>query len=358
MLWAMIALGMTSVNAQNQFCDDPCPPGPLMTHTITLCTSSNAGLTAPSLFVIINYRLRNCNGTTSIIIEDYVVVDARLAYIGPPYNLNIDIPCSWTLPLSTSTDFKNAATAAINELITKLGNPAQSNYDVYFLGACVSFVQLSFPDSAFIVGTPDDLGNVDTMYLIAGSTITHAVKCSDVCCKATYKWQTVTLANGLTIQQLVPISYEGDGGQCENQPIPDYNNVHPKFEATKYDPVTGQYTTVTGTVVSQSSCESMCPSTNGNPPTTPLVSIKTDINLTDEVLQLKLSPVPFNNYIQITANRTAEKIVVYDKKGKKILTITDIENGMLNTTDLKPGTYFMQVHFDSNIIKTLKAIKE
>ncbi|MFN4972759.1 MAG: T9SS type A sorting domain-containing protein [Bacteroidota bacterium] len=51
-------------------------------------------------------------------------------------------------------------------------------------------------------------------------------------------------------------------------------------------------------------------------------------------------------------------VAFFDAKGKLAYKNLMVKEGKIATYDLKPGTYFMQVHFDGNIIKTLKAIKE
>lgn len=347
-----------NTSAQSHLCDDHCPPGPMQWTTITLCDATHPGPppeTGPTVFVMIGYRIRTCNGITSIIIDNYVVVDNRnyLTSLGFIVNPSCTIPN----PMS-SADLKQASTDAINQLIGQIGNPSQGNYEVYFKGACYSLVQLSFPDGAFFPGTPHDLGQIDTFYVSSGSTVTQAIPCNDVCCKVTYQWKVVTLSNGETISRWVPISYEGDGGNCENQPMPDYNSYNPKLEATIFDPNTGQYTTVTGTVVNQEPCELTCPRFVASPPPSPLTSIKIDLSKADANIQLSASPIPFSNFIQITSNKPLTKIVIYDMKGRKVMTLNKLENGEINTSELKEGVYFIQVYFDNNNVKSLKVIKQ
>lgn len=343
-------------NAQPHLCNDPCPPGPVIWETISLCDATCPGPPpekGPSVFVMIGYRTRICNGVTSIIIDDYIVVDSRNWYnsFNPP--CPTDPTCTIPNPM-TAVDLKQAATDAINKLIGQQpGNLAQGNYEVYFKGACYSLVQLSFPDGSFFVGTPDDLGKVDTFYVSSSSTVTQAIPCNDVCCKVTYKWQVVTLSNGETISKWVPLSFEGDGGNCESQPMPDYNSYPNKLEAQI--PGGG---TVTGTLVSQEPCELTCPRFVAPTPPSPLTSVKTDLSTHDEKIQLTASPIPFSNFIQISSNKPIDKVVVYDMKGRKVLNATKIENGVLNTSEIKEGVYFVQVHFENNIVKSLKVVKQ
>lgn len=298
--------------------------------------------------------MRNCNGITSIIIEDYIVIDSRGYFnsLTPPCITN---PATCTIPDPMSAnDLKQAAVVAINRLIGKVGNPLQGNHEVYFKGACYSLVKLSFPDGTFFTGVPDDSGKIDTFYLSSNTIVTQAIPCNDVCCKVTYNWQIVTLNNGETISKWVPISFEGDGGDCQSQPIPDYNNYPNKIEAQF--PGGG---TVTGSIISQEPCELTCPRFFAPPPPlSTLTSVKTDLVNIVEKIQLSANPIPFNNFIQISSNKPILKAIVYDMKGKKILSTSKIENGELNTSELKEGVYFIQVHFEDNIVKSLKVIKQ
>jgi hypothetical protein len=45
-------------------------------------------------------------------------------------------------------------------------------------------------------------------------------------------------------------------------------------------------------------------------------------------------------------------------KGKKVLNTSKLENGELNTSELKEGIYFIQLHFENNIVKSLKVVKQ
>lgn len=341
-------------NAQPHLCNDPCPPGPLKWDSITLCIATCSPDTGASVFVWIGYRIRECNGDTSIIIEDYVVIDSRtyLNSLNPPC-ITDPMACNIPDPMSAN-DLKQASVDAINRLIGKVGNPSQGNYEVYFKGACYSLVKLSFPDGTFFAGVPDDSGKIDTFYLSSNTIVTQVIPCSDVCCKVTYKWQVVTLSNGETISKWVPISFEGDGGNCENQPIPDYYSYPNKLEAQI--PGGG---TVNGTLISQEPCELTCPRfVAPPPPLSTLTSVKTDLVTNVEKIQLTASPIPFNNFIHISSNKPILKVIVYDMKGKKVLSTSKIENGELNTSELKEGVYFIQVHFADNNVKSLKVIKQ
>lgn len=255
-------------------------------------------------------------------------------------------------------NIQSAITEAITRLVNQTRASSRRDYEVSFKGSCFSLVTLTFPDGAFFVGTPDDAGTVDTFNLSAGSMITQKIPCNEVCCKVSYRWQKTSLINGQTISRWTPISFEGDSDDCANQPAPDYNSFSSQLEATVYDPLTGQYNTVKGSLVSQTACELICPRIMAPPPPiNSLTSVKTDKNNKDENLQLSASPIPFNDFIKITSNQVIAKAVFYDLKGRKVLTISKIENGEINTSELKEGVYYIQVYFEGNQVRSLKVIK-
>lgn len=363
------------LNAQSHLCNDPCPqPGPLRYTTIVLCKFSNTLIfsngqppetitDAPFVQVMIAYRLRDCNGVTSIIIEDYVFVDNRdwwnnIAYAGmgvinaPVIPIAQQNACPYP-PLS----IKQAITDAINELLAQLGNPAQGNFEIYFKGACNSTVHLSFPDGSFIQSPPDDSGRVETTILSAASIVTQIIPCGDICCKVTYEWRKISVENGVTISRWTPISYEGDDAACNVSPMPDFNSYASKLQALIYNPTTGQHDTIFGSVVSQEQCELTCPRFLSPPPEGIQTSVKTDVSDKVEIIELTASPIPFDNYIQISTSKPLVRVVVFDMKGRKVMTTQTSENGIINTSDLKGGVYYIQVHFESDVVKTIKVVK-
>jgi hypothetical protein len=263
------------------------------------------------------------------------------------------VACSYSI-----TNIQSAITEAINRLVNQTRASSQRDYEVFFKGSCFSLVELSFPDGAFFTSTPDDAGKVDTFFVSSGSTIVQKVPCNDVCCKVNYRWEKTSVINGETISKWVPKSFEGDSEECVTQTPPDYSSFTPQLEATIYDSINGQYNTVTGSLVNQTACELICPRfTASPPPFNSLTSVKTDRINKDESLQLSASPVPFNDYIKILSDKTILKVVMYDIKGKKVLTSTKIENGEINTSELKEGVYYLQVYLEGNQVKSLKVIK-
>lgn len=346
-----------SVKAQPNLCDDPCPPGIKTWIKIPLCIASSGippnPITTEAVWVDILYSTRTCNGITSILIDAYTLVDIRND-ISSFYSIS---NCSLSNPISI-TDIKKGISDAISILVNKLGNISQGTYDVYFKESCASLVQLSFPDSAFFVSAPDDYGMIDTVYVSSNTPIYQSIPCSDVCCKVSFEWQEVTLSNGETVTKLVPVSSEGDGEDCENQPLPDYSSYSNPLILTVYDPITGGYNIVVGEVVNQEPCEVICPRiVTPNQPSS-MAKFKSDLRTKEIDLQLSVGPVPFNNFIDIISNSTIDKIVVYDMNGKKVLNSTNLENGKLNTSQLKSGAYYVQVHLSDNIVKSIKIIKQ
>ncbi|MBC7383298.1 MAG: T9SS type A sorting domain-containing protein [Bacteroidia bacterium] len=388
----LLSLGMFAVLiscalAQPNLCKDDCTEDSLKTMTIPLCTFTNTVnytppingneiiTDAPFVFVIINYRIKTCpGGIKSVIIDDYVFVDNRDFWetvwgnqflpgcvisnptiIPPPATLG----CIYPAPPTTNS-MKAAVADAITKLLNKEGITTQAGgYDVFFKGACYSLVTLSFPNGAFFAGVPNDLGHIDTFYVSAGSKVSQNIPCNDVCCKVTYNWVTTTLANGETTSRWKPVSAAGDGGLCEIQPFPDYNIYPKKLQAKIYDPATGLYNTVTGSFVSQTNCELICPHILAPPPPDGLIaSVKTDKISKDVYIELSAYPIPFNNLLHFTSKEQILKVVMYDISGRKVLSTTSLDNGELNTSELKVGSYYVQVYLPNNIVKSIKVIKQ
>lgn len=379
----IFSIFMSPLLAQPHLCNDPCPPGPIQNKIINLCKFSWVGtlncpgsppmpysLTdEPFVFVMIDYRLRTCNGVTSVIIEDYVYMDIRDYWINNFYPGCTAAPsiasaiaasgCPYPDPSSPSL-MKQAVRDAVNQLLVDLNIP-QSFMEVYFKGACYSMVKLSFPNGAFFVGTPDDLGHIDTTFLSAGSTVSQRIPCNDACCKVTFEQKIITLANGETTSTYRAISYEGDGPSCDIQPLPDYNLYNPKIEATMIDPVTGGTISVTGNVVGQEPCELTCPQycLGQHPEVFARTTLKTDLISKEAPLQFSANPTLVNNYIRFASNQPITKVLVYDMSGKIIMNISSLDNDSeLNTSELKTGPYFVTVFFAGNDVKTVKILKQ
>jgi hypothetical protein len=355
--------------SQPNLCDDPCPPGNKLWHTQELCNVSYQPVGSPptdppikviTVFVEIAYRVRTCNGVTSYIIEDYVFVDAR------NYLVTLDPNLATQINISTSCPYPNPPTAssinaAIDEAISKflegVGNPAVGNYDIYFKGSCNSLAILNFPDGTFFTSSPNDLGRVDTFYLNSASTITQSIPCNDACCKRSYNWQMVTLKNGETISKWMPVSAEGGEENCENSVAPEYSTYPNKITGKKFDQ-NGRLIDVTASSYIQGPCELVCPRVLIPPPPDFTSSIKSDLVKSGNELLLNASPLPFSNFLQLNSNREISKIVLYDIQGNEVLKTNRLENGLLNTTDLKNGMYFIQVYFPNNIVKTIRVLKQ
>lgn len=367
----LLALVFNPISRAQSLCEDPCPPGPKIWKTIPLCFVTNypttrldgTSITIPqvnTVFVEIAYRIRDCNGIKSIIIEDYVFIDNRdyLVTVDPWFIGAIGAStCPYPNP-PTPNSIKTAIADAISKLLIDVGNPTQGSYDVFFKGACNSIVTLVFPDSSFFTSAPDDLGKIDTTYVGTGSTITQSIPCNDGCCKVSYNWQMVTLSNGETISKWVAISAEGDIPNCETQTLPDYNSYSNKITAKIYDPISKLYLNVTGTVVGQEPCELKCPRILAPPPPDFTSSIKSDISKTKQNIELNASPVPFNSYIKLSSNLEIKKIVFYDINGRAILKTSILDVDIINTSDMKNGIYFLQVYYIGDIVKTIKVVKQ
>ncbi|MCC6371354.1 MAG: T9SS type A sorting domain-containing protein [Bacteroidia bacterium] len=370
-----------SAFAQLPPCDNPCPPGAQQFSIIPLCSFSwNGTVTCmgppvstytyslnnmPFIQVIINFRIKDCAGVKSVLIDDYVYMDNSDYWINDCFNGCATNPsissalassgCGYPTP-ATSNSIKTAVAAAINQLLTNLGISTQASLEVYFPGSCYSLVHLSFPAGSFWTQA-NDLGGTDTIRLSPGSDVTQSIPCDPSCCKVTYKQKVITLANGMTQYTWIAMSYQaGAGPPCETNPIPDYNLFPNKLTATVIDPLTGMPTTVYGVVTSQDPCTLTCPSICMPPGLR--AGISTDINKEAVQLELLVAPTLVNNFVKITSNKALSKVQVFDVNGKQVLLLNKVETGEVNTSELKPGTYFMRITFNENEQQTVKILKQ
>ncbi len=368
--------------AQPHLCDDPCTLGPKLWKTIALCKVGQIikfiqppppdiipdedHTNSPFVFVEIAYRIKTCPvNIESIVIEDYVYVDNRDLWLNHAFDQNQVDPACWPIipqPMLDNCPYppasiQQAITAAINELMSGTIN-TQSQYEVYFKGACYSLVNLTFPNGSFFIGTPDDAGAVDTFYLSPGSIIAHRIPCNDACCKVIYEWKVITLEEGETISKWVPISYEGDNESCEQSPLPDYNTFPDKLEATIFDSINNTYIKVGGTIVGQEPCELTCPRFIAPPPEDFGAKIKTDLTEKESGLIFYANPTLFYDLITINSNIPIQNLVLYDIKGNRVQKKIKLDNNILHTEELKEGIYFLQVIFQNNQVRTVKLLKK
>lgn len=357
--------------AQDDLCKDPCPPGPEQSIIINLCKFHWAGkvfepatgdsisdtLNEAYVFVIINYRVRNCNGVTSVIIDDNVYVDNSDMWINHTY--------PWTTPVPSIQDAiaaspckysaQDAIAVATQKLLDSLNLP-QGTMEATFRGSCYSFVKLKFPDGSFWT-QPTDYGTVDTVFFSSGSNIGQRIPCSDVCCKVKYKVETIKLENGQTESTYVAISYSGDSLGCLKQDLPDYSKYPNKLTATIRDPNTGATHTVEGTPIGQEPCKLSCPE-YCLAHQEYRASINTGLSSQETPLEFSAIPTLVNNFVRFKSSLPLQKVLVYDMSGKIVLNIKRLENNEINTSELKSGVYFLQAYFSENEVKTVKILKQ
>jgi len=300
------------------------------------------------------------------VIEDYVYVDNRDYWLNYAFDLSMVQPTSQPIIKSPAllncpyppASIQQAISDAINLLMNDLAINTQTQYEVFFKGACYSLVNLSFPNGSFFIGTPDDSGAVDTFYLSPGSVIAHRIPCNDACCKVVYEWKAITLEDGETISKWIPISYEGDHESCAISPLPDYNSFQNKLEATIFDSINNTYIKVGGTIIGQEPCELTCPRFTAPPPKDFGTKIKTDLNEKETVLQFSANPTLVNDFLTIKSNETINSINLYDIKGNRVQKKLKFENNVLYIDELREGIYFLQVNFQNNQVRTIKILKK
>ncbi|MFZ4797573.1 MAG: T9SS type A sorting domain-containing protein [Bacteroidia bacterium] len=320
---------------------------------------------APCVFIMVNYTIFNCNGISKLQIDGTVFIDNTNAfnqsYSDPSWTgLSPSIGCiiSNTTPctfISNPANIIQAQINAINKLVASLGIPA--NLDTYFKGSCNSLVEIQWPAGAFITYPPggdNPTGGPITVNL-SNSTTTESVPCNEACCKVTYEYRIRTASNGETEHYYQP-TYAPADETCSNSPLPNYNTYPNRLSATVIDPITGLSSTVYGTVIGQHPCELICNKYNAPPPTGCFTTDVKDVTKTIP-LEFSANPTLVNNFIKFTTSKMIKNVMVFDMTGKKVMNITTPDSNELNTAELKEGTYFIQVYFTDNSVKTIKVVK-
>jgi hypothetical protein len=365
--------------AQPTLCEDPCPPGPAMTEKIDFCHFSWVGhvydsilmkwnpqtlTNIPYLSVIVNYRLRDCDG--AVIIDSYVYIDYRDywqniwptdympgAQVQPPVATAFG-PCTFeTLPPDSLVN------RAIHQLLQKFNSP-QSQVAVYFKGACFSWVRLSFPSGAFWMQEFDIPGGGtrwDTVRFTSNSPVWEMIPCIDsACCKVTFTQTPYAINNGVTETYWKALYYESYGN-CEVQELPDYNQYQGKFVAMMHDQLTGSTYTMNGTVEEQTDCQLTCPMFCPAWIPEPHDRV-TGIAAHDAPLEFSIHPTVVDDLIHVTSNKSIKKVLVYDLSGRIALSTSASQINEIDASGLARGAYLVQVHFENNEMRSAKILKQ
>lgn len=385
LILSLVTITSLNSSAQSPLCEDPCPPGPKLTAKIDLCNFNWSGtvngvpetINEAFFFVFINYRLRTCDGITSIIIDDYVFVensdwwnnlyfpsgtDVDGTIVGVPNNLQLVSPASISnckyLPLNAA-NIDLAITDAINKLVNNVGAQSQGSYEVYFKGSCNSLVGLKFPDGSFFLSGNEN-GGTDTSFVSSKSTLNQMIPCNDACCKLTYEWrpdERYPLENGETISVLVITSVGGDPEQCQNQPLPNYATSPNALKLYVLNSSTGQYELKTGELLEQLPCELACSKWDVSLPTNSLY-LKSDIIKDATSFDLRVNPTLADNFVEISSAQKIEKITFIDLSGRLVKKITQFDGDKIKIDDLKTGYYFIQVFTTKGDVKSIKIKKQ
>jgi len=386
LLWAMIALGITSTVAQNADCE-PCQPGIIQTKIIGLCNYQWTGtynawdvidgcvpkpysINEPYIFVIIKYRTVVCNGQLREFIEDAVFVNNESYFnnVFVPYgNPNANPPCPPTIISNqnpscnyTPTNPQNIKQAIADAIAIHVGSSNTSSYllkDVVVKGSCYSLVKVEWPAGSF-VDMPGGDGQPSKRINIGGSDSYVKVPCSDACCILKMKRIEVVDGNGFTTYKWTNIGVQQpDNEICESMPIPDFNSYNPKPKASILDPVTGAVIDIEPTFVSQEPCEPLCPTlvqSNGFNKTTFTTDL---IEAKEEQIALTASPIPAKNVVTFSSSVEIKAIKVFDNAGRRVYEDAKLVDNRLDISGWNNAQYYIQVILESDEVKTLKILK-
>ena len=365
----LLLLCLTMVGKAQSDCD--CKPISMnSTFTDTLCIFNSGPiprpypppedgtypdtLEGPCVIVQVNYTVVTCGSDKSIIINDGVLIDYQ------NYWRYIDL---WISPDSIYTNLNTCSYGpirqeilnSITKLVNKIGG-GTSIYTVKFKSSCASLVKLSWPAGAFF-DQPGGDGSPPLRIQLDRATSYALLPCdAPSCCEIKYKSYMIVTENGYTESRLRP-AYVTGGEGCEGAPLPDYNNWPNKPQASLLDPA-GNLVTVNADLREQEPCKPNCNMADAPPLnqgfTTDLKENKNNL----AKLELTANPTLFNAFIRFSSSSSIKKVIVYDMSGKKVISTTHLENDELNTIELKPGVYFIQVYVSDNIVKTIKVAKQ
>jgi hypothetical protein len=342
LLWAMIALGITSAVGQGTGPETYCPCKP-DTNIITIHEKlfeynvpCNAPINpVPGVEITIVYRQVKCNQLTTneiisttlhtsyfqwVDVNNCDPVDTIQLYAGLPNHPNN----------TNQNDWWNFYNEIIEWSVKKFLPPTSNgpNY-VSFASGCWASVRVVWPPGTKLYVSRGDLGGFDSV------TITHSfmsVPCEGAtCCIMDIKDRY----NGTIIQ-----------GDCSAATFPA--GFIPTMKTI--DPVTGNTITYTGAITQNTGCLPRCifNPTQGY--------FTTDIQEAKHQVILTAYPVPFNEYIQIHADKEIKMVKIYDANGR-LTEIPAMDGETIKTEKLPKGIYYIQIEFADKSYKTLKVIK-
>jgi hypothetical protein len=380
----LLLLGVIfNANAQQRSCEDMCSIGPDQAFKYVICTGkysgtykqkgSGAPVTVSNIdldyvYVIISYNIITCPNGDAIQINSTCYIDHSASMISGPVwiaagpNGETTDPASTKLvPPASSCITPTALQAqmdAINALVTNLG--LKRNVDVYYKGICSSTIEILWPKNSyneFNVTNETTAGSTTSFMRINMSNTKSliSIPCDEGCCKVTYFYKIRTTSNGYT-ESYYESLYKPVENDCTSNPNPDYNSYNNKLTAYIDDPVNGK-TQIFGEVISQTSCEATCLKYTAPPPPSTFTTGTNGVEGKQTTLEFSANPTVVIDYIKFTSNKNIAKIMVFNMAGKKVMNVSAPENNELNTSELKQGTYFIQVYFTDNQVKTIKVVK-
>jgi hypothetical protein len=75
-------------------------------------------------------------------------------------------------------------------------------------------------------------------------------------------------------------------------------------------------------------------------------------------LDFKVEPTLAHESVTFSTTADISKLVIFDMAGKKVMEQTSFDNGTINISQLQNGVHYIQVHFNTSEIRTIKIMKQ
>lgn len=342
------------------FGQEPCQPctETVSSHKISkiLCSFSGTDdlgtpFTNPGgIWIELRYDVVICGQCTTIKIRTIGISTSEWWYASLGYGLSPGYNCTspYTAPSPDWYDdpgFDAWLAQTIAQLLDE-DNAPEANCEtgriISYPTGCVSTLKFKWPTGTTIEVPPGDGGGPSTYVDLSDRTTALIRPCPGLgCCKIRFE------PNGDGTYTPYVHEYQECTGTAPNVTPPSITTTFPD----------GSTQTFTATLEDAGECKSMCnaallfPLTGG--------TIRTDVKDAQKDIPLKLvaNPTLFHDVITINSNKKITKVAFYDMQGKMVLEKEAPLSNQINASLLKEGMYFMQVHFENNLVQTIKLFK-
>lgn len=76
------------------------------------------------------------------------------------------------------------------------------------------------------------------------------------------------------------------------------------------------------------------------------------------VFEIRIFPNPFNDILFIESEREISRAILYNIEGKTVMDVNQIENSMMNVSNLRPGVYVLSLFNGNALLGSIRLFKE